>query len=139
METLTSLSARSLQYYVITNKWSSDLEFFRVECGFFHRLLDDYFVRLSDSIHIAKLKELGQKLYQLERDSNLAEKKLSKQLGQLELMAEDVIPEDAEELAGKQVELEYLMCNLTREHREVKNELFRQVEAVITDSKYTTG
>ena len=45
METLNSLSARSLQYLVIAKKWSADLEFYKFEIKFLRALLENnYFI-----------------------------------------------------------------------------------------------
>ena len=125
MQTEPTISARSLQYYVIAHRWLSDLEFFKIETSYLHRLMDDYIVRLQDDDHIQKLIAAGKSLQKLEEMevNNL----LSDQIRKLELMAEDVIPEDSESLAAKQVQLEYFMTDLTREFRKVKQELFHLV------------
>jgi hypothetical protein len=125
MQTEPTISARSLQYYVIAQRWLSDLEFFKIETSYLHRLMDDYIIRLQDDDHIQKLIATGKSLKKLEEMevNNL----LSDQIRKLELMAEDIIPEDPESLAAKQVQLEYFMTNLTREFRKVKQELFRLV------------
>ncbi|CAN5488454.1 hypothetical protein BH09BAC6_BH09BAC6_33820 [soil metagenome] len=125
MESNTKMSARSLQYYVIAKRWLSDLEFFRIETAFLHKLLDYYITRLQDDDHIHKLIATGKALYKLE-DMEVGAM-LTKQIRQLELMAEDILPEDTEALAATQVQLEYFMTNLTREYRSVKQEVFRLV------------
>jgi hypothetical protein len=133
METTTAMSARSLQYYVIARRWLSDLEFFKIETSFLHRLLDSNISRLKDNNHIDKLITTGktlQKLEQMEVDDLL-----NKQIKQLELMAEDIIPEDTEALASTQVQLEYFMTNLTREFRLIKQELFNLILDVEHEDK----
>jgi hypothetical protein len=121
----TAISARSLQYYVIAQRWLSDLEFFKIETSYLHQLMDDYIVRLQDDDHIQKLIATGKSLKKLEEME--VDDLLSDQIRQLELMAEDVIPEDSESLAAKQVQLEYFMTDLTHEFRKVKQELFHLV------------
>jgi hypothetical protein len=133
METPIAMSARSLQYYVIARRWLSDLEFFKIETSFLHRLLDSNISRLQDNDHIEKLITTGktlQKLEQMEVDDLL-----KNQITQLELMAEDIIPEDTEALASTQVQLEYFMINLTREFRLVKQELFNLILDVEHEDK----
>ena len=125
------MSARSLQYYVISRKWASDLEFYKIETAFFHRLIEDHFISLSAPEHINELKSIGKKLLMLEVELSTADKLLTWQLHNLELMAEDVIGEDAEALASKQVQLEYLINNITRQFREIKKVLFDLVERVV--------
>jgi SMC interacting uncharacterized protein involved in chromosome segregation len=118
-------SSRPLQYYVIARRWSSDLEFFRLESGFLQRLLDRYMSRLQGHSQFGKLVKAGEDLQELERmvDGDL----LDRQLTQLELMAEDVIPEDADALTEVQVKLERLMSKLTQRFREVKQEVYALV------------
>jgi hypothetical protein len=134
MKTITTMSVRSLQYYVIARRWASDLEFFKIETAFLHRLMDDYFIPLCDKTYFEKFKQTGKNLLRLEADSNKADILLTDQLKHVELMAEDIIPEDAEELAVNQVQLEYLMNNLTHEYRDVKKQLFELVESIIKEN-----
>jgi len=135
METITAMSARSLQYYVIARHWLSDLDFYRIETSFLYRLLDDYFTRLADRDHIERFGAVSARLIVLETDEKETRELLTRQLKKVELMAEDVIPESADELAAAQVKLEYLITNLTAEYREVKKELFDLVESVMLPKK----
>ena len=125
MDPMMSISSRSLQYYVIARRWFSDLEFFRLETSFLHQLLDQYINRLQDQDHLQKLISTNRNLEQLEK--MVSDNLLTGQINQLELMAEDIIPEDAESLAANQVKLEYFMTDLTNKFRTVKQEIFRLV------------
>jgi len=133
METRNIMSARSLQYYVISRKWASDLEFYKVETAFFHRLIEGHFIGLSGPEHIDELKAVGEKLLRLEIEISEADKMLSGQLTQIELMADDIIGENTEALAGTQVHLEYFINTITRQFCEIKRMLFELVERVIKD------
>jgi hypothetical protein len=130
MGTTTAMSARSLQYYVIATRWASDLEFFKVETAFLHRLIAEYFIRLGGPEYIENFRKTGEALLKLEEDRNRADKLLTEQLKHLELMAEDVIPEDVNSLSDKQIQIEYLVTDLVNEYRSVKNELFVLVKNV---------
>lgn len=116
---------RTLQYYVIARKWLSDLEFFKIETAYLHQLTDDYIVRLQDTEHIHQLIEVGRELKKLEQMeiTNM----LATQITLLELMAEDIIPEDSESLAATQVQLEYFITDLNHQFRKVKQELYHLV------------
>ncbi|HVV53819.1 MAG TPA: hypothetical protein VHC47_00755, partial [Mucilaginibacter sp.] len=70
METINSLSARSLQYYVISKRWSSDLQFFKFETGFLRRLLDEHFFSLNDKVGIEKVRQINNELLRLDVDKN---------------------------------------------------------------------
>ena len=135
MEHGIDLSSSATQYYALSRQWESDLEFFRIETAFLHRLLDDYFVRLLAPAHIEKLKQTGKDLYKLENDESQLNKLLDEQLKKLNLISEAVIPEDQEELGVKQRQLEQLVANLTKEYREVKKQLFELVEKIMNENK----
>jgi hypothetical protein len=135
METLNALSARSLQYYVLAEHWASDLEFFKIETAFFDMLINDHVIRITEVSEIEKLYQLIKKIRGLKEDELDTGKILAEQLKQLELMTEDFIPENVDDIQGKQVQLEYLVTNLTREYREVKKELFVAIERMIKDGQ----
>ena len=138
METALSLSGRSQQFHVLCRHWESDLEFFRIETAFLHRLLDDHFVRLLSPEFFDKLKGTSQKLFALEKDENNLRQQLTAHVKQLELAAENVIPEDTEKLADTQATLEILLFQLVNEYREVKKEMFALVESAQHEKKLVT-
>jgi len=131
METLKSPSARSLQYYAICKRWASDLEFFRIETGFLHRLIEDHFTGLLEETDVKQLSATGMKLHQLEKHENKLNKMLEAQLRYLELMAEDIIPDDSESLSGTQIELENLVFTVMYEYQTLKKEIFGYVERLL--------
>jgi len=131
METLNAMSARSIQYYVISRKWSSDLSFYKIETAFLHRLIEDHFIMLSAPENIDALKTAGKKLLRLEVEISNADKVLADQIKQIELMTEDIIIEDAEALAVTQVQLEKMIGEITCQFRELKINLFELVEHVM--------
>ncbi|MES2062424.1 MAG: hypothetical protein V4456_10925 [Bacteroidota bacterium] len=135
METLNALSARSLQYYVMAEHWASDLEFFKIESVFFDKLISEYFIAIAEASGTEALRHVLNKISRLKEDEQATAKMLTEQLQQLELMAEDFIPENIDSIQGKQVQLEHLITNLTREFREVKKDLFLTIERVIKESK----
>ena len=138
METVLSLSARSQQFYVLCRHWESDLEFFRIETAFLHRLLDDYFVQLLSPEYFEDLKKITRKLFELEKEENGLSQQIMNQVKQLELAAESVIPEDAEKLTDEQATIESLYLKLITDYKEVKKEMFSQVEKAMHQKKLIT-
>ncbi|MBK0379613.1 hypothetical protein [Mucilaginibacter segetis] len=130
MEQTHSISARSLQYFVIAKRWRADLEFFKMEATFLRQLLDRYISRLQDHDHLGILTACGNLLDRLEAME--VDDLLAGQLTQLELMAEDIIPEDSESLAATQVKLEYFISSLVKEFRAAKEQIYRLVLSVST-------
>ena len=128
METITSLSARSLQYYAIAKKWSSDLEFYKCETKFLRSLLDDCFFNTKSIADRTEIAEINNELLELDVDKNQLETSLTEQLKELELMADDVVPEDANQVAGKQIRLEYMVGSLFTEYKDLKRQIFSLVQ-----------
>jgi len=133
MKAPANLSSKSLQYYVDAKHWTSDLEFFKIETAFFHRLLDDYFIRLTSPYFIEKLKGIEAKLLKFEEVRHQTDKLLTEQIMHVELTAEDALPEDLERIENKQMKLGELMTTLIKDYRETKKELFDIVEKVMKD------
>jgi hypothetical protein len=134
METLNSLSARSLQYFVIAKKWSSDLEFYKIEIKFLRTLLENNYFILQNNGEKDTVKRINNDLMLLDVEKNQLECALDEQIKQLELMSEDVIPEDATQVAGKQIRLEYLVAQLFSEYKDLKREIFYLVQEASTQN-----
>ena len=128
MESTNGLSARSIQYLVIAKKWSSDLEFYKLEIKFLRSLLGVNFIALLNNGDKETVKRINSDLIQIEKDNKKLESSLTDQIKQLELMAEDIIPEDATTIAGKQIRLEYLVTDLFSEYKDLKREIFDLVQ-----------
>ena len=123
MQATITITARSLQYYVLAKRWLSDFEFFKIESGYLHRLIDVHTLRPQDNGQIEQLIALKSDLLRLQ--SQEFDALLTEQIWQLELMAEDIIAEDAESLVANQIKLEYFVTNLNNEFHFVKRELYR--------------
>src|SRR3569832_2150294 len=135
METLNSLSARSLQYLVIAKKWSSDLEFYKIEIKFLRSLLGVNFIALLNNGDRETVKNITEDLIRLDGEKNQLEYSLNDQIKRLELMAEDIIPEDATQVAGKQIRLEYMVAELFSEYKDLKREIFYLVQQTSAQTK----
>lgn len=126
MDNTLSTSSRSLQYYVIARRWLSDLDFFSIEARFLQLLLErNMLTHLHDKPYLKLLTTANKELKQLQQ--LIKGDLLDGQISQLELMAEDVIPEDAEALAAAQVRLERFMNDLTQRFRAIKQDIFALV------------
>ena len=128
METFNSLSSRSLQYFVIAKKWSSDLEFYKIEIKFLRSLLENNYFILQNYDERDTVKRINKDLMQLDVEKNQLERLLDEQIQHLELMSEDVIPEDTTQIAGSQIRLEYMVTELFSEYKDLKREIFYMVQ-----------
>jgi len=135
MDALNSLSARSLQYLVIAKKWSSDLEFYKIEIKFLRSLLENNYLIIQNNGGKDTLKRINNDLMLLDAEKKQLEQALDEQITLLELMSEDVIPEDATQVAGKQIRLEYMVTDLFSEYKDLKREIFYLVQEALAQNK----
>jgi hypothetical protein len=138
MESITGMSSRALQFYVISRKWRSDLEFYRFETGFLHTLLDNHFFNLLYKDDRSTVIGLNNELMRLDVDKNQLEIALDDQIRQLELMSEDIIPEDVTSLSGKQIKLEYMVTGIFTEYNELKKRIFSLVQKSFSKPGFIT-
>ena len=135
METRNGLSARSLQYLVIAKKWSSDLEFYKLEIKFLRGLLEANFNTLLNNGDKENVKRINNDLVQIDAEKVQLECSLNDQIKHLELMAEDIIPEDMTIVAGKQIRLEYMVSDLFSEYKDLKREVFDLIQEALSQGK----
>jgi len=133
MQTREELSARTAQYHASAIDWASDLEFFKVETVFFHRLLDDYFIRLSAPEYVQKLRIVERELLEMENDRYELDKLLLEHLNAIELTIMNAVSEKNEDLEVMHIRLGYLMTELMRKFRLTKKALFAVVEELLND------
>jgi hypothetical protein len=135
MESLNSLSSRSLQYYVIARRWNADLEFIGVEAKFLRSLLDEYFFIAANKAERKTVQGINDELVRLDTAKKQLEESLHDQVRQLELMSEDVIPEDATALASKQIRLEYLVAHLFFDYKVTKKKIFALMRKALSNNR----
>jgi REP element-mobilizing transposase RayT len=135
MENEIEISARAEAFYVVTRRWLSDLEFFKIEASFLHRLQQDYFIRSADQPTIEKLKAIGQQLAKLYADMESAVRHLDTQINSIDMIVENKIPEDVKVLSVTQLALGHSMTQLIDEYRRVKKQLFELVENIMRATK----
>ena len=93
-----------------------------MDINFLRELLNRQINQLQDREHLLKLNIAKQGLDNIL--SLVTDDLLSGQLTQLELMIEDIIPEDAEALACNQIRLELFINELLHKFRALKNEIY---------------
>jgi hypothetical protein len=136
MENEIIISARAEAFYVVTRRWLSDLEFFKIEANFLHNLQQDYFIRSADQPAIEKLKTIGQQLAKLHADMKLAVSHLKTQINSIDMIVENKVPEDVKVLSVTQLTLGHSMTQLIDEYRRVKKQLFELVENIMRETKH---
>ncbi|AMP97543.1 hypothetical protein AY601_0591 [Pedobacter cryoconitis] len=135
METLIKLSARSLEYYINAKRWNADLEFYKDEIDFLNKLLKEKFSHLTNTKRSIVVIHLIDKLAEVVNEKHQVKELLDNQLKDLELLAEDLLIENKETIAGKQAHLEYLIRDLVNEYREIKKSIFVLLDQILTEDR----
>lgn len=128
MEPLTKLSARSLQYYIIAQRWLADLEFLKVEMKFFQTLITEIGNQPGDRRSPLQFQDSVIKLVEMEPECMKAESSVAEHLKKLEMIAENRFPETMDVLAAEQACLEYLVLDLIHAFRTLKTGIFKTVQ-----------
>lgn len=124
MKTPGSLSVESSQYYIIAERWASDLKFFKIESSFFHHLMEKYAVSLPSSPEVEKLERLGDQLKFLDEKRQKIETLVQEQMELIAGVAEGMVPENADKIAAAQATLEALISKLINQYSALKKKLF---------------
>lgn len=132
MDPLSNASKTHRRYHATARNWAIDLDFFRSESTFLHRLLDGHIIKISNDTQRRELKDVADELLKLEIQKQEIDSLLIRHLTELE--------EPAKKLSNRSVlistshdEIEKVVANISSEYRRIKTELFHLVEMVITD------
>lgn len=128
MKKLSEVSETLLHHYVLVKKWNSDLEFFKMETAFLHRMLDEYFIRLVSTNSVEEVKINGERLLRLEREESMINLQLAHQLKEIEWIAKNLILENKNRMAEAQKEITRKMVLLNLEFKALKKNIFNLVE-----------
>ena len=128
-----------IQYHAIARHWASDIDFFKVEMVFLHHLLEDHFILLCGPDYIDKLRDIGAKILQIEKDKYQADIDLIGYIKDLEGQTENLTDGHGELLTIKHNQMEHKMVNLSATYRTLKQELFSLIIALIQDRKSLGG
>lgn len=131
MKILINTPSRSSQYFAMAKRWSANLSFHQMEAVFLHRLLDDYFLKLSEPQYIEQVTEIKGKICSINEQCRKTVDLLSIQVGMLNLLTNNVFAVDSQILEAKQLRLEYWMTDLDSSFRQVKKLLFGLIEEVV--------
>ena len=135
MKNKHDISEHILQDLNKVKTWTSDLEFYKSECSFLHKLLDNYFNRLTTPRHIDSLKHIEHELVVLEEERHAIDKQLGSYMSKLKSSAEAMDADEQKDLEERYGTLWPLMEELTQNTRNVKKEIYAIIEKVIEEDE----
>lgn len=123
------------ELYVLTEHWTSDLEFYRDDLRFLHHLIEKYFMWISTSENIEMVKELKKTLYDLKLKVLDLIQKVQKHRIRLGQMVSSFAKKDAGIIKTEHEHLEEEMSALVKSFRSNRKEVFKITEYII-DSEH---
>ena len=140
-ETTNSQTADFLQngpwdeLYVLTKYWNSDLEFYRDDLRFLHRLIDKYFVWIVKTENLERVNKLKKELSDLKKKGKDLLAKVGKHSIQLGYLVEEPNKPDAGIVITEHEHLEEEMSQFVQSFRENRRDVFAITEYIIDSEK----
>lgn len=124
-------SASWEELHVLTDKWKSDLEFYNFELSFLHKLIDKYYIWLSDEELINEVEQAASKIFTADKIRNTLAIKTLQHLRHIEGIIENEFTYDAQTFRTEHEELENKLANFYKNFKLLKKEVFMLTEQVL--------
>lgn len=123
------------EFYILTEHWQSDMEFYRDELRFLKNLLVKYFVWLTKEENVSDVHDMVTRLDNLDRKRDDISEKIQLHLHDIELLIENAFSHDEQKFRDDQSQLEEDIAQFVKDVRKAKNEVFKLAEYVIESEK----
>ncbi|MGB3151930.1 MAG: hypothetical protein WBB27_14830 [Maribacter sp.] len=123
------------ELYVITQHWKSDMEFYRDDLRFLHRLIDKYFIWITKAENLVLVKELKKELLELNGRSKDILEKVIKHRIHLGYLVEDPNERNAGIIKTEHEHLEDELSTFLKMFRKNRKEVFKITEYIIDSEK----
>lgn len=119
------------ELYVLTDKWKSDLEFYSFELSFLHKLIDKYYIWLTNDELINEVEGAASKVFAANRTRNTLSLKTLQHLRHLEEIMENEFSYDGQLFRKEHEELENKLAAFYKNFKLLKKEVFLLTEQVL--------
>jgi hypothetical protein len=123
------------QMYTLTKHWQSDMEFYSYEMSFLKKLINKYFIWMSDHKNLDRVRNLVNKLSNLKKEQESLEKSIRKQLNFLQLLLENSFSRDQQVFRDDQLILEGKLVDFLKSFKSIKKEVFEITEDALDSEK----
>ncbi len=124
-------TAKWQELYILSKHWKSDLQFYKEDLRFLHRLINKYFIWLSKSENIEMVRRIEVNVNKIGRSCDEVIAKVDKHIKQFESI--DAYPEDRADKLFRIVheQLEDQISDFVKVFRENRKEVFKITEYVV--------
>ncbi|HMB61722.1 MAG TPA: hypothetical protein VKN36_01520 [Eudoraea sp.] len=123
------------ELYVLTEHWTSDLEFYRDDLRFLHHLTEKYFMWISKSENLEVVRELKNGLFNLKVTVNDLLDKVREHRIQVGQMVENLNKVDASIIQSHHEHLEEGIREFVKSFRANRKEVFKITEYIIDSER----
>ena len=125
------------EMYVLSEHWSSDLEFYKDDLRFLHHLVDKYFIWITKSENLEMVKEIMIQIRSLEKQCHDLIAGVKAHMHHLAKFANESEEPSLSKVTEEHVVLETAIYNFVKDFRANRKEVFRITEYVIDTEELT--
>ncbi|MCB0430935.1 MAG: hypothetical protein H6585_08085 [Flavobacteriales bacterium] len=120
---------------VLTERWQSNLDFYKDEIRFLHSLISKYFIWLTHEDNVSKVQQLAAKVSEVDKERGRLSQTVAKHMGHLTLLMENAYTHDEQTFREEHAKLEDELSAFVKAFRSIKQEVFQVTERVIESEK----
>ena len=119
------------ELHVLTEKWKSDLEFYNFELNFLHKLIDKYYIWLTNDELITEVEAAASKIFAADKSRKTLNIETINHLRHIEEILENEFKFDAQAFRKEHELLENKFANFCKNFQLLKKEVFMLTEQVL--------
>lgn len=119
------------ELHVLTEKWKSDLEFYNFELNFLHKLIDKYYIWLTNDELVTEVEAAASKIFAANKSRRTLNIETINHLRHIEEILENEFKFDAQAFRKEHELLENKFTNFCKNFQLLKKEVFMLTEQVL--------
>ncbi len=119
------------ELHVLTEKWKSDLEFYNFELNFLHKLIDKYYIWLTNDELVVEVEAAASKIIAANKSRKTLTIEAINHLRHIEEILENEFKYDAQAFRKEHEVLENKFTNFCKNFQLLKKEVFILTEQVL--------
>lgn len=123
------------EHYALSRHWASDLEFYRDDLRFLHKLIDKYFIWITNKENIESVRRIGSSILSLEAECRELMVDVKTHLSHLVERIENPEREGGDSVVKEHARLEKHMADFVKSFRMNRKEVFSITEHVVDSEK----
>ena len=119
------------ELHVLTDKWKSDLEFYNFELNFLHKLIDKYYIWLTNDELVNEVEKAAIRLSIADKSREVLNIKTTQHLRHIEEILENEFIYDAQVFRTEHEQLENRIAEFCKNFKLLKKDVFLLTEQVL--------